>query len=207
MSDSLLLVGRHVRLEPLGRQHVDGLLAAALQQPSLYDWSPVPQTRAAAESYVDAALATVRAGTAVAFATVRATDGVVVGSTRFFALERWAWPEGHALHGRRTPDVCEIGYTWLGQEAIRTPVNTESKALMLTHAFETWQVHGVCLHTDVRNKRSRAAIERIGGRFDGVLRAHRLASDLTPRNSVRYSITAEEWPAVKQRLVERLAAS
>jgi N-acetyltransferase len=207
MSDSLRLTGRHVRLEPLGHAHVEGLLAAALQQPSLYDWSPVPQTRAAMEQYVDAALAMVSAGTAAAFATVRIGDGVVVGSTRFFDLVRWAWPEGHALHGRTTPDVCEIGYTWLGQDAIRTPVNTESKLLMLQHAFETWGVHGVCLHTDVRNKRSRAAIERIGGRLDGVLRAYRLAIDLTPRNSARYSITAAEWPAVKARLLERLAAS
>ena len=71
---------------------------------------------------------------------------------------------------------------------------------MLTHAFEVWQVLRVCLHTDERNERSRTAIERIGGKFEGILRAHRMAADITPRNSARYSIVASEWPEVKQRL-------
>ena len=71
---------------------------------------------------------------------------------------------------------------------------------MLTHAFEVWQVLRVCLHTDVRNLRSRAAIERIGGQFEGILRAHRMAADFIPRDSARYSIVAVEWPAVKKRL-------
>lgn len=75
---------------------------------------------------------------------------------------------------------------------------------MLTHAFEVWQVLHLCLHTDARNKRSQAAIERIGGRFEGVLRAHRMAADFTPRDSFRYSILASEWPEVKRRLAERL---
>ena len=74
---------------------------------------------------------------------------------------------------------------------------------MLTFAFETWKVFRVCLHTDVRNTRSRAAIERIGGKLEGILRAHRLAADLTPRDSARYSITAEEWPDVKDRLTRK----
>ena len=74
------------------------------------------------------------------------------------------------------------------------------KRLMLTHAFETWQVKSVCLHTDVRNARSRAAMERIGCTFEGVLRAHRLATDQIARDSARYSITAAEWPAVKEHL-------
>ena len=73
---------------------------------------------------------------------------------------------------------------------------------MLTHAFEIWQVLRVCLHTDVRNERSRAAIERIGGKFEGILRAHRMAADYTARDSARYSIVAAEWPAVKQRLIQ-----
>ncbi len=71
---------------------------------------------------------------------------------------------------------------------------------MLTHAFETWEVLRVCLHTDVRNERSRAAIERIGGKFEGILRAHRMAADFIARDSARYSIVASEWPDVKQRL-------
>jgi RimJ/RimL family protein N-acetyltransferase len=76
--------------------------------------------------------------------------------------------------------------------------------LMLTHAFETWQVLRVCLHTDARNQRSRTAIERIGAKFEGILRAHRMAADFTPRDSVRYSIVAAEWPSVKERLSQLL---
>jgi RimJ/RimL family protein N-acetyltransferase len=93
-----------------------------------------------------------------------------------------------------------MGYTWLAPSALRTAANTEAKLLMLAHAFETWQVLRVCLHTDARNHRSRAAIERIGGRFEGILRAHRMAADYTTRDSVRYSIVAAEWPEAKQRL-------
>jgi len=73
---------------------------------------------------------------------------------------------------------------------------------MLTYAFETWQIHRVCLHTDVRNQRSRTAIERIGGKLEGILRAHRMAADYIPRDSARYSIIASEWPDVKQRLTQ-----
>jgi RimJ/RimL family protein N-acetyltransferase len=76
---------------------------------------------------------------------------------------------------------------------------------MLTHAFETWQMLRVCLHTDRRNEQSRAAMERIGARFEGILRAHRMAADFTARDSARYSIVAAEWPDVKRRLQERLA--
>ena len=199
-----MLAGKYVRLELLDRRHVDGLVAAAAGDRDLYQWSPVPQDKAEATRYVDTALAWRDAGTALAFATIRATDGVVIGSTRFFDLERWAWPPGHAQHGRQSPDVCEIGYTWLTRSALRTAANSEAKLLMLTYAFETWKVHRVCLHTDVRNQRSRAAIERIGGKFEGILRAHRMAADFIPRDSARYSIIAEEWPDVKQRLSGRL---
>jgi RimJ/RimL family protein N-acetyltransferase len=75
---------------------------------------------------------------------------------------------------------------------------------MLTHAFESWQVLRVCFHTDARNQRSRSALERIGGQMEGILRAHRMAADFIPRDSVRYSIIAAEWPAVKQQMLERM---
>jgi RimJ/RimL family protein N-acetyltransferase len=136
----------------------------------------------------------------VPFAVVRAAGDTVIGSTRFWNLEYWPWPEA-----KRTPDTCEIGHTWLSRNAIRTAANTEMKRLMLTHAFEVWHVRSVCLHTDARNDRSRAAIQRIGARFEGVLRAHRLGADGEPRDSARFSITAPEWPAVRQHL-EALAA-
>jgi RimJ/RimL family protein N-acetyltransferase len=202
-----ILTGAHVRLEPLSRAHLDGLVAAAAVDPELYQWSAVPAGRDAVSRYIETALAWREAGTAVPFATVRIADGVVIGSTRFFDIESWPWPEGHAGHSRPYPDVCEIGYTWLTRDAIRTAANTEAKLLMLTHAFEVWQVLRVCLHTDARNQRSQAAIERIGGKFEGVLRGHRLASDFTPRDSYRYSIIAAEWPELKQRLAQRPRAA
>jgi RimJ/RimL family protein N-acetyltransferase len=202
----LVLSGNHIRLEPLDRSHVDSLAAAAAVDPSLYQWSPVPQGRAAAITYVDTANAWREAGTAVPFAIVRLEDGVVIGSTRFWNIERWSWPPGHPRHGRQSPDACEIGYTWFTRSAIRSAANTEAKLLMLRYAFETWQVLRVCFHTDSRNQRSRAALERIGAKFEGVLRAHRIAADYIPRDSVRYSILAAEWLEVQEKLSRRLGA-
>jgi N-acetyltransferase len=204
--EAIRLQGKHVILEPLGREHIEGLAAASAADPSLYQWSPVPQGRAEAARYIETALAWREAGTALAFATVRSDDGVIIGSTRFFDVERWSWPAGHPQHGRKTPDVCEIGYTWLSAQAIRTAANTEAKLLMLAHAFENWKVHRVCFHTDLRNQRSRTALARIGGQFEGILRAHRMAADFVPRDSARFSIIASEWPQLKQRLQTLLAA-
>lgn len=198
--DPVTLEGQHVRLEPLEQQHAAGLVVASAADPSIYKWSLVPIGREAVERYIDTALKWRDAGTALAFATLRRSDGVVIGSTRFFGLERWAWPEGSAHHGQHVFDTGEIGYTWLTASAVRTAANTEAKLLMLTHAFEVWEVLRVCLHTDERNAQSRAAILRIGAQFEGILRSHRLASDVTPRNSARYSIVAAEWPEVKARL-------
>src|SRR5204863_7697938 len=196
------LHGRYVRLEPLERKHIDGLVVASAADPSLYRWSPVPQGQVETASYVSTALAWRDAGTAVPFAivavSVRADDNAVIGSTRFWNLERWSWPQGHARHGRDVPDACEIGYTWLTRSAIRTAANTEAKLLMLTHAFEVWRVLRVCFHTDARNQSSRAALERIGAKFEGILRAHRMAADYIPRDSMRFSIVAAEWAEVKE---------
>lgn len=205
--ESPILTGAQVRLEPLAMSHLDGLVAASAGDPALYQWSAVPVGREAVSRYIETALAWREAGTAVPFATVREADGVVLGSTRFFDIESWAWPVGHERHGRPCPDVCEIGYTWLTRDAIRTAANTEAKLLMLTQAFEVWQVLRVCLHTDARNKRSQGAIERIGGKFEGVIRAHRMAADFIPRDSYRYSIVASEWPVAKQKLEQRLKRS
>jgi N-acetyltransferase len=203
-NESPVLHGKHVRLEPLEHRHVDGLVAASAGGPLLYQWSSVPRNQTEATRYVETALRSRDAGTALAFATIRAHDDAVIGSTRFFDLDRWAWPEGHARHGRATPDGCEIGYTWLAPSAVRTAANTEAKLLMLIYAFDVWQVLRVCFHSDARNQRSRAALERIGARFEGILRAHRMAVDGIARDSARYSIIAAEWPALEERLEERL---
>ena len=195
-----VLAGPQVRLEPLRHGHVPGLVAAAAGGGDLYRWTVVPRDTGQARRYVESALAARDQGTSVPFAVVRAADGAVIGSTRFWDLVSWPWPDRKA-----TPDTCEIGHTWLSRDAIRTGANTEMKRLMLTHAFETWGVQSVCLHTDARNHRSRDAIQRIGGTFEGILRAHRLAAELGPRDSARFSVTAAEWPAVRQRLAELTA--
>ena len=199
--DKIILHGNHIRLEALELTHVDALAAAAAGDASLYRWSPVPQGTVQAADYVATALAWKDART---FVIVRVVDDLVIGSTRFWNLEFWAWPQTHPSHGRGVPDACEIGYTWLAQSAIRTAANTEAKFLMLSHAFEVWRVVRVCFHTDARNQRSRAALERIGAKFEGILRAHRMAADFIPRDSVRYSIVAAEWPAARERLVQLL---
>ena len=201
-----LLEGQHVRLEPLQRWHARGLAEASSGDPSLYRWSPIPQGEAEALAYLETALAQRDAGVTAPFAVLRIRDDAVIGSTRLWDLGWWPWPEGHPRHGHEGPDVCEIGYTWLTSSAIGTAANTEMKLLLLTHAFEVWEAQSVCFHTDARNERSRAALERIGARFEGVLRAHRLATDDRPRNSARYSITAPEWPEVKHHLQMLLAA-
>jgi N-acetyltransferase len=200
-AEGLTLTGSYVTPEPLGRRHARSLIAAAAADPSLYQWSPVPQGESGVSNYLETALAWRDAGTAVPLAIVRRSDAAVIGSTRFWNLERWSWPEGHPSYGRKVPDACEIGYTWLTKAAIRTAANTEAKLLMLTHAFEVWKVLRVCFHTDVRNQRSRAALERIGCKYEGLLRAHRMAADYTARDSVRFSILESEWPEVKERLL------
>ncbi len=196
----IALVGQHVRLEPLRHTHVPELVRAAAGDRILYQWSPVPLTDVEATAYLDTAEQWRLAGTAVPFAIVRLDRNEVVGSTRFWNIEQWLWPVDHLRYRRAQPDVCEIGYTWLSKSAIRSAINTEAKWLMLMHAFETWGVLRVCFHTDARNARSRAALERLGASNEGVLRAHRLAADSTPRDSVRYSIVADEWPSVRARL-------
>jgi RimJ/RimL family protein N-acetyltransferase len=205
--DTGVLAGKQVRLEPLGYQHAPGLLAASSGAGDLYRWMGylVPRDEPQARRFVEVALRARDQGAAVPYAVVRLSDDSVIGSTRFHGIEFWPWhlagPPGDGPGtDPRTPDVVEIGWTWLARNAIRTAANTEMKRLMLTHAFESWRVKSVCLHADARNERSRAAIERIGARFEGILRAHRLAADLTPRDSARYSITAAEWPEVKRNL-------
>jgi RimJ/RimL family protein N-acetyltransferase len=201
------LAGSFIRLVPLRADHVDGLLAAAAEGREHYRWSFVPADRSEFERYVATALEWREAKTSVPFVIVRTKDSAVIGSTRFFELQRWNWPADHPRAASALPDVGEIGYTWLSASAMRTPANTQAKLLLLTHAFEAWNVLRICFHTDERNERSRAALERIGARFEGLLRSHRIAADATPRNSCRYSILASEWPDVKERLVSYTTTS
>ncbi|HRJ48186.1 MAG TPA: GNAT family protein, partial [Opitutaceae bacterium] len=126
------------------------------------------------------------------FAVIRRADGRAVGSTSYLDIA----PEHRRI---------EIGWTWLGAEARRTAINTECKYLLLRHAFETLGCGRVQLKTDARNLRSQAAIERIGAKREGVLRRHLVMPDGFVRDTVMFSILAEEWPAVKARLEANLA--
>lgn len=206
-----VLCGRLVRLEPLEPRHRPGLVAASAGDPQLFRMSKVPVGDAEVGRYVEAAQAARDAGNTAPFAVIRLAGEAVIGSTRLFDLQWWSWPEGHPRHGHDGPDTCEIGHTWLTRSAIRTGANTEMKRLALTLAFENWQVQSVCFHTDARNERSRRALSRIGARYEGILRSHRLAADDQPRDSARFAITAADWPAVKAHLAElsrdRLLAS
>jgi RimJ/RimL family protein N-acetyltransferase len=206
------LTGRHVELEPLALAHVDALAAAAAQDRGSYAFTWVPDGLDETRAYVGAALEHAAGGRAVPFAVRRLSDGAVVGSTRFLDLEVFQdpapWPPGIGVGGapseQNPPSVAEIGSTWYAASAQRTAVNTETKLLLLTHAFETWQTLRVTLKTDARNVASRAAIERIGGRFEGVRRAHTVATDGGVRDTAYFSIVAAEWPEVRAGLVSRL---
>ncbi|HMK13087.1 MAG TPA: GNAT family protein [Acidimicrobiales bacterium] len=196
----LTLAGSHVVLVPLSMEHASALARASNGDRSTFGLTWVPDGLADAERYIAKALADQTAGTAVPFATTRAEDGEIVGSTRYMNIERWAWDSAGA-----DPDAVEIGSTWLAPTVQRTPLNTEAKLLMLTHAFEVWQVQRVTLKTDARNERSRNAILRLGAHFDGILRANMPAYDGPwPRDSAFYSIVASEWPTVRSGLRAKL---
>jgi N-acetyltransferase len=186
------LEGRHVRLEPLEPDHADALLDVALD-PRIWEFtSSILRNAGEVRKYVETALDWQQAGTAVPFVTIdRATDQVV-GSTRF---------ENIHLGNRR----AEIGWSWLHPKWWRTPINTEAKYLMLRHAFERWKCVRVEFKAAANNQRSRDAILRLGAKEEGILRRHMIAHDGSYRDSVYFSILDDEWPAVKQRLEERLA--
>jgi N-acetyltransferase len=203
--DGLTLAGNHVRLEPLTLEHVPALVAAINEDPALFRFSTAPDTDATMSAWVQDALAARDAGRELPFVTYSCAHRRIVGSTRFYELERWRSPAENPQRDRR-PDACLIGYTWLGASAQRTACNTEAKLLMLSHAFETWDVHRVAFRIDARNDRSRSAVERLGAKFEGVRRAERIGADGAVRDSAFYSILAAEWPAVKKNLVSRLGA-
>ena len=185
------LVGRHARLEPMSSDHVEGLRAALAGDALAALWfTQVPKAADAAD-YVDAVLAAQADGRVLPF-VVRDAGGRVVGSTRFYGLEA---------------DVpkLSIGYTWYAPDVQRTGINTETKLLLLTHAFETLGCISVVFETSWFNHRSRTAIARLGAKQDGVLRNHKRHTDGSPRDTVVFSIIDGEWPAVKRNLLAKLA--
>jgi RimJ/RimL family protein N-acetyltransferase len=187
--DEITLEDAHVRLEPLSHDHVDDLsrAAASLSQP-WYTSVPAP---GGVPAEIDRRLALRETGMMNPFAVRRLTTGHVVGMTTFCNIDQ---------PNRRV----EIGYTWLERSAHGTEVNPAMKRLMLAHAFDTCDAIAVVLMTHFLNRQSRAAIERLGAKLDGILRSHRILSDGSLRDTAVYSILPHEWPAVRNQLDARL---
>lgn len=186
------LQGKHVRLEPLGEEHISGLAAIGMGQDFWkYMLYGEMKTEADFRHFVMDLLAREQKGTDLPFVVVHLATGRVAGATRYLNI----LPNDRGL---------EVGGTWYGLDFQRTAVNTESKYLLLTHAFETLKCIRVQIKTDSLNTRSQAAIERIGAVKEGVLRNHMILPDGRIRNSVFYSILDTEWNGVKKKLEEML---
>lgn len=198
----VFLQGRHVVLRPLRMEDAEALATAA-ESRQHYGFTEVPDGVDDARRFIADANDLAAAGERMAFAVE--WNGVVVGTSSFWEMRPWRWPLGSSRQRSAIPDVVEIGSTWYAARAQRTLVNTEAKLLMLGHAFDVWNVHRVALRTDVRNVRSRSAIERLGARFEGIRRADLPGMDGTVRDSAYFSIVLAEWPEVRARLTARLA--
>ena len=181
------LAGEHVRLKALRMEHAPALFAAGDEEEIWRHVIPRPVGLAGYASYIRWALDQAVLGQQLPFAVLRVADGEVVGTTRYAHID----PPNKTV---------EIGYTWYGKGARRTPVNTESKYLLMTHAFETLGANRVWLQTDKRNERSQSAIARLGALKEAELRNDRILADGWLRTSVVFGVIAEDWPATKRRL-------
>lgn len=194
------LEGDVVRLEPLDHRHTADLALAAEENRDTYGFTWVPRSEEVA-GYIDAQLERKATGRLFPYAQVQRSTGRAVGATAFW--DPRLWPDGERLA------AVEIGFTWLAGPAQGTGVNVEAKLLLLTHAFEVWNVARVDLKTDARNERSRAAIAALGATFEGVLRnwsqSWAPGEDGRLRDSAIFSIIDSEWPDCRKHLMERLA--
>jgi N-acetyltransferase len=187
-SEPVVLENAHVRLEPLSSVHAAGLARACVGlEDAWYTVVPTPHT---VEADIAQRLRWRDEGVMNPWAVV--VDGVAVGETTFCNVDQ---PNRHV----------EIGHTWLGLSVQRTAVNSAAKLLLIGHAFEACDAIAVEFRTHWHNRQSRAAIERLGAKLDGVLRNHRIGPDGILRDTVAYSILPGEWPAVRRGLESRLA--
>jgi N-acetyltransferase len=189
--EPVTLEGRHVRLEPLSQAHHEAFCKIGFD-PELWRLIPYRVTGPEEmERYIGAAIEAQAAGTALPFATIERSSGIVVGSTRFMNID---------VPSRRV----EIGATWITPAWQRTGINTEAKYLMLRHSFETLGCIRVELKTDLLNERSRNAILRIGARQEGIFRKHFITWSGRIRDTVYFSIVDDEWPRVKAELEAKM---
>jgi N-acetyltransferase len=188
------LVGESVTLEPLSQEHHDGLVEAA-HDGDLWDlwYTSVPHPEGM-RAEIDRRVGLRETGSMLPFTARRNDSGRIVGMTTYMNVDA-------------TSRRVEIGSTWTARSAQRTAVNTESKLLLLTHAFVELECIAVEFRTHWMNLQSRAAIERLGAKQDGVLRSHSVMADGSLRDTVVYSIIQSEWPGVRNELRRRLAVS
>jgi RimJ/RimL family protein N-acetyltransferase len=187
----VMLESVHVRLEPLAKAHLAGLIQVGLDE-ELWRWIAVPvRTADEMATYLQTALNEQERGVSLPFAIVEKATGRPIGSTRYGNIDR--------THHR-----VEIGWTWVAREWQRTAMNSEAKYLLLRHAFESLGCMRVELKTDSLNQRSREAILRIGAREEGIFRNHMITASGRVRHTVYFSIIDSEWPAVKARLESML---
>ena len=186
------LDGTHVRLEPLALAHHNDLCTIGLDADLVRLTQAYPPTPEGLRTYIQTALTWQANGTAVPFAVISKAAGRAIGSTRYANIDKV---------NRR----LEIGWTWYGRAFQRTAVNTETKYLLLQHAFETLGCIRVEFKTDVLNERSRRALLRIGAKEEGVFRRHMILADGRVRDTVYFSIIDTEWPEVKTALAAKLA--
>ena len=197
------LEGRLSALEPLRVDHAQPLWDAANRLPVL-PVSFVPTSRHDVDRFIADAMVADADGRSCHF-VVRAAGDQVVGTTAFLDPQVWFWPPGNwESEHNGLPDSVEIGATWLVPSTWGTGVNVETKLLMLTHAFECWKTTRVQLCTDVRNARSRRAIEAIGAMFEGVRRSDRPGPDGTIRDSAIYAFTRFDWPQIASKLAAQI---
>jgi RimJ/RimL family protein N-acetyltransferase len=190
--EAVVLEGSLVRLEPLGPEHLAGLIDIGLEA-DIWRWMPIPiQTPGEMRAWLDSSLEAAEQGSEMPFATIVRDGDKVVGSTRYMNIE----PRHRRL---------EIGYTWINPQWQRSAVNSEAKLLMLRHAFDTLGALRVEFKTDSLNERSRAALLGIGATEEGTMRNHMVTQSERRRHSVYFSIIEEEWPRVRQQLEARLA--
>ncbi|MBT2451913.1 GNAT family N-acetyltransferase [Streptomyces sp. ISL-43] len=188
-----VLTGRHVRLEPLTRSHLPDLYVAGGRDEEVWRWQggPAPHTEEELGAKLDAVLEAAGRGQYVPFAVIHLESGRAIGWTTYMDVSA-------------ADERLEIGWTWYGRAYWRSAVNSETKLLLLTHAFEDLGMGRVQFKTDHLNTRSQAAIARLGAQREGVLRRHRRRPDGTWRDSVYFSLLADEWPEAKARLAARL---
>jgi RimJ/RimL family protein N-acetyltransferase len=185
-----ILPGEHVRLEPLTEEHAEGLSKAGAD-PDIWTWMTLRQPRDLTAMH-DVVRDTLADGSRLAWAQIDTRTGEVAGTTSYYKIDP---------HHR----IVSIGYTWIGRSWQRTALNTEAKFLLLRRAFDVLGAFRVSWETDVHNEPSQKAIERIGPKREGVLRAHRIRPDGTLRDTVVYSLTAPEWHDASKWVIERLA--